>query len=177
MISGNAISRWINSVASCNHICCGGGSSCIVAIYIQRLIQASKHRGDAMHELMHELKFNGKFEHGSNSCEMCQNNPFYFGIQWIAWCDYSRNLSFIWNFYLKTKTWNLLGFSISWCRIYLTGHIISMVLPMYFLNAIQLHLFGGLQKLSWSKCCKYHKTYFSVVPPDYFVIFLLWFGP
>ena len=75
-----------------------------------------------------KLKFNGEFEHGSNSCEMCQNNPFYFGIQWIAWWDYSQNLSFIWNFYLKAKTWNILGFNNSWYRIYLTHHSHGAVL-------------------------------------------------
>ena len=59
---------------------------------------------------MHKLKFNGKFEHGSNSCEMCQNNPFYL------------SLSFIWNFDLKVKTWNIFGFINSWYGIYLTHH-------------------------------------------------------
>ena len=49
---------------------CSGGCSCsIAAVWVRRLIQASKHRGDVMHELLlHELKFNGTFEHGSNSC-------------------------------------------------------------------------------------------------------------
>ena len=75
---------------------------------------------------MHKLKFNGKFEHGSNSCEMCQNNHFYFDIQWIAWWDYSKNLSFIWTFYLKAKTWNILGFINSW-HVYI-WHIITIFL-------------------------------------------------
>ena len=44
------------------------------------------------------FKFNIKFEHGSNSCKMCQNHRFYFGIHGIAWWDYSRSQRLIWNF-------------------------------------------------------------------------------
>ena len=43
------------------------------------------------------LKFNSKFEHGSNSCEMCKNHPFYFGIHQI---DGNIEL-FIWKYKYK----------------------------------------------------------------------------
>ena len=86
-----------------------------------------------------KLKFNGKFEH---SCEMCQNHPFYFGIHeicqnhhfyfgihGITWWDYSRNVSFIWNFVSVDKTWNFLfGFINSRYRIYLPEQIMDIMI-------------------------------------------------
>ena len=53
--------------------------------------------------LIWKLKFNGKFEHGSNSCGMWQNHLFIFGIHEIVWSDFNRYFSCIWTYISGNK--------------------------------------------------------------------------